>query len=191
VEFAFLLLQGLFLLSSNPMPDFIAYVHQLFIALFVFFLSMKGYEQLFPEKINDKAADISTDTNDKQALSSLEIKRWSEKIRYLFEEQKLYHNPDLNIEMLSKELALSVRLTSYILNHGLEQNFTQLLNSYRTAEVVSRLSNGEHKKVTILSIAFDAGFESKSTFYRNFKSLTGLTPSEYISRLEYPNKRPS
>ncbi len=191
VEFAFVMLQGLFSFSSRPIPDFIAYVHQLFIACFVFFLSMKVYQQIFPEKIIDRPAETAADTNNKQALSPAEIKGWSEKISYIFGEQKLYRNPDLNIEMLSKELALPVRLTSYILNQGLEQNFTQLLNSYRTAEVVERLSTGEHKKVTILSIAFDAGFESKSTFYRNFKTLTGLTPSEYISRLESPEKRPS
>jgi len=57
------------------------------------------------------------------------------------------------------------------------------VNGYRVDYVISALKEGDHRAVTLLGIAFDAGFPSKSTFYRAFKQLTNHTPSEYLSKL--------
>ena len=61
------------------------------------------------------------------------------------------------------------------------KSFVEFVNGYRVNYVMTALKNGEHKSLTLLAIAFDAGFSSKSTFYRTFKQKTNLTPSEYLS----------
>jgi AraC-like DNA-binding protein len=58
-------------------------------------------------------------------------------------------------------------------------NFFDLVNGYRVREVQQRLEDEESRQFTILAIAFDAGFNSKTSFNTIFKKHTGMTPSEY------------
>lgn len=59
-------------------------------------------------------------------------------------------------------------------------NFNDFVNYYRTEEVIKKLQSGKHNIHTLLAIAYDCGFNSKSTFNRSFKKQTGLTPKEYL-----------
>jgi AraC-like DNA-binding protein len=58
-------------------------------------------------------------------------------------------------------------------------NFNDFINSHRVAEVKRRLEGNEAATVTIMSIAYDAGFNSKATFNRAFKKFTGGNPKDY------------
>ena len=60
------------------------------------------------------------------------------------------------------------------------KNFYYLINEYRVGEVKKRLKNPKYKNLTILAIAYDSGFNSKSAFNTIFKDMTGLTPSQYL-----------
>ena len=60
-------------------------------------------------------------------------------------------------------------------------NFSDYVNSYRIDFAKELLSNFDDKKETIENVAFDAGFNSKASFYRAFKRHTSTTPKDFIS----------
>jgi AraC-like DNA-binding protein len=66
-----------------------------------------------------------------------------------------------------------------VLNENYKKNFFTFINEYRVREVIERFSDQKFDHYTILAIAFDAGFNSKSTFNTIFKSQIGITPSKY------------
>jgi AraC-like DNA-binding protein len=66
-----------------------------------------------------------------------------------------------------------------VLNEKHGKNFFTFINEYRVKDVISRFGNPENDKFTILAIAYDSGFNSKTTFNSIFKSQTGMTPSQY------------
>ena len=62
-------------------------------------------------------------------------------------------------------------------------NFNDFINNYRVEDVKKAFDKGEHKKTTLLGIAFDCGFNSKATFNRAFKKNTGISPKEYLKKV--------
>ncbi|MBL0268466.1 MAG: AraC family transcriptional regulator [Chitinophagaceae bacterium] len=83
---------------------------------------------------------------------------------------------------LAKACKPILPLLSMVINKGFSMNFNDWVNKYRLEEVKSLFEKGEHKKQTLLSIAFECGFNSKATFNRAFKKATGITPREWLSR---------
>jgi len=69
-----------------------------------------------------------------------------------------------------------------VINTRLQQNFFDFINHYRIEKVKKDLADPQKKNLKVLAIAFDAGFNSKSSFNAIFKRHTNLTPSEYRSQ---------
>jgi AraC-like DNA-binding protein len=92
---------------------------------------------------------------------------------------KPYLNPDLSIAVLASELNVSSDYLSGILNGKLNRNFFDFINKYRIEEFKIACKDPKNKNYTIISIAYDCGFNSKATFNRVFKAETGYTPGEY------------
>lgn len=95
-------------------------------------------------------------------------------------EEKLYQDPDLTLASLAGHLELSPNVISRTINAGFKQSFADFINTHRINEVKRRLATGDADRVTILALALDAGFSSKTTFNRVFKEQTGHTPKEYV-----------
>lgn len=102
----------------------------------------------------------------------------------VMEKQKAYSDPDLTLEKLSALSKLPRHHISEVLNQHLGKTFYQFLNDYRINAVLTLLDTCRQKHVqpAILSLAFEAGFNSKSTFNQHFKKTTGFTPSEYLKK---------
>lgn len=100
-------------------------------------------------------------------------------IELMMNKQKLYQQSDLNLNKLAEALNLNPRLLSKIINEQYQQNFSDFVNQYRIEEVKHKLIAPEFSHYTILAIALEAGFNSKSTFNAAFKKNTGMTPSAY------------
>ena len=96
------------------------------------------------------------------------------------ENEKPYLNADLTINELSETLGVSSNQLSQVINEMSGKNFQQFINEYRVAEVKRNISDSTK---TLLGIALDSGFNSKSAFNRIFKEITGMTPSAYKKSL--------
>ena len=98
------------------------------------------------------------------------------------EEEKPYLNENLKITDLANELKVSKNNLSQAINDGLGKNFYTFLNSYRINEFIHKIKKEEYSDHSILRIAMDCGFNSKSSFNFTFKKITGLSPREFKTR---------
>jgi AraC-like DNA-binding protein len=97
-------------------------------------------------------------------------------------ESKPYLNSELKLAELAAKINTSPQNLSQVINTEFKQNFYDYINSYRVDEAKKLLLNPGYDNKKILTIGFDVGFNSKATFNRVFKKLTGLTPTEYRNR---------
>ncbi|EON75066.1 Transcriptional Regulator, AraC family protein [Lunatimonas lonarensis] len=93
--------------------------------------------------------------------------------------KKPYLNPEFNLDQMASDLDVSRHRLSQVINTGQNKNFHRLINDYRIKEVKERLIDPAYSHFSVLGIAFECGFNSKSAFNRIFKEETGLTPSEF------------
>jgi len=107
----------------------------------------------------------------------------AENIKKHLEENKLYTHPDLTLQQLADHLSVTPKQVSAAINQGFSMNFNDLINQYRTRAVQEKIKAGEHEKKSLLGLALDCGFNSKSTFNRAFKKHTGKTPKEFINHM--------
>jgi AraC-like DNA-binding protein len=97
----------------------------------------------------------------------------------VMESQKPYLNPDLSMTDLARSISVSAKHLSYLINGVLHVNFYDFINRYRIEESKHLLADRSRPGKTILNIAYDVGFNSKSTFNQAFKKRTGMTPSGF------------
>ena len=107
-----------------------------------------------------------------------------ERLKKIMEMQKPYLDPELTLYKLSHLLEIKPNQLSQVINSNAKVNFFEFVNSYRINEFIGRLKSKESEQYTLLAIAFASGFNSKSSFNRAFKNITGKTPSAYRKGLE-------
>jgi len=95
----------------------------------------------------------------------------------LMNEEKIYRNPNLKLELLAKKIALPVNKLSRVINTNYLMNFSQFVNKYRIEEAIELLNN---PSVRIEEIYLKVGYYTRSTFNRAFKIHTGQTPTDYF-----------
>jgi len=98
------------------------------------------------------------------------------------EQEKLYLNHTLNIEQFSNAIGLPARDVSYAINKVFGKNFFEFINFYRIEAAKRMLEDPAQAHLTVLEVLMGAGFNSKSSFQRFFKRLTGMSPTEYRER---------
>ncbi len=113
------------------------------------------------------------------SLTNKDRELYKKKIIRYMEQEKPYLNYNLNQSQLADSLEISSHHFSEVLHYCFEQNFYNFINSYRVLEAQKLIQSTKHKNSKILTIAFEAGFKSKTSFNRVFKNHTGSTPSEY------------
>nr|WP_262919778.1 helix-turn-helix domain-containing protein [Niabella hibiscisoli] len=96
------------------------------------------------------------------------------------QKEALFTDPELTLGTLSEQLAIHPNTLSQVINSKEGKNFYDYINALRIATFIKALSKPENKKYTLLSLAFECGFNSKASFNRNFKKHTGLSPTEYL-----------
>lgn len=116
----------------------------------------------------------------KSGLSDEQAKAYFRKLMILIEEERPYLDSELKLTTLAEELSVSSNLLSQAINQNSAENFSGLINRYRIkhAKKLLRETDPSSDK-TILEIAMDSGFNTKSSFNRNFKQSTGQTPSSF------------
>lgn len=95
------------------------------------------------------------------------------------ERNLFYLNPELTLKTLADELKVHPTKLSEIIHVGFNKNFNDFINDYRVKAVKLHLKNPNYNNITLLGIAYDCGFNAKTTFNRVFKKHTGKTPLQY------------
>ena len=128
---------------------------------------------------SDKVVSAETPAQKYQssALSAEQATHIEQRLLTLMQTAKPYREGKLTLPQLASQLNTSPNYLSQIINERLERNFFDFVNQYRIEEAQQRLLSEPNR--TILDIALDSGFNSKSAFYKVFKQQTGLTPSSY------------
>ncbi len=103
-----------------------------------------------------------------------------EKLEQVMQEARPYLNPGLSLSELAAQVQLPSHQLSKVINDGFEKNFFDYVNGYRIEAFKQRIRSGDHQERTILSLALEAGFNSKTAFNRAFKKHTGQTPREFL-----------
>ena len=96
----------------------------------------------------------------------------------------LYEDAELTLTTLAVKLAIHPHDLSRIINVGLEKNFSDFINEFRIREIARKMRDPAYDRLTLLGIAYESGFNSKTTFNRVFKQMTGQTPVEYKNSLK-------
>ena len=110
--------------------------------------------------------------------------RLESQFRQLFEKDKIFTEPDIRLATVATKLGTNPTLVSRFINSEYDQSFNELIHFYRIEEFKRRLVDPRFKDYSILGIAEDVGYNSKSTFNTAFKKLNGMTPTEYLKMIE-------
>jgi PAS domain S-box-containing protein len=101
----------------------------------------------------------------------------------LMQQEQLYMNPDLALKDLANRLHTNTRYLSQVINTLTDFNLQHFINMFRIEEAKRKFRSQEYSNYTLFGIGQKCGFKNKSTFYKVFKDITGLTPKDYIKRL--------
>ena len=184
-----LVLRVLFFLINPVWGDFgRKYWYYLCFSILLLYVAITGYSNTI-RAIRSREVDLSLNfdlpTVEEEQIVLTESKEedvlvWREQINGLFDRENVQQKADLTLSDLADLLGTNRSLVSSYINKAFDMNFNDLVNLKRTEALIDRLSNGEHKERTLLSLALDCGFNSKTTFNRAFKKHTGKTPKQYI-----------
>lgn len=165
------------------------------LTILTFLFGVFGFNQpaIFEEVVRYREDDLPPDgirderKYKRSGLKKKDIKGYVEAIEKHMIQAKPYLDRELSIYDLSEQLEIPRHILSEIINEHMGKNFYNLVNDYRVEEVKKRLENPEFKNLTILAIAYDSGFNAKSSFNTIFKDKTGTTPSEYLRTISARN----
>lgn len=140
-----------------------------------------------PDNWTEQALPDTTALNDslkyqKSSLTPENIAEIHAKLTALMQHEKLYLNPELTLTALARELNTQPNNLSQVINSVEKRNFFDYINSKRVDDFILKVNLPENRKFTLLALALECGFNSKTSFNRNFKKATGLSPSEYLNQ---------
>lgn len=174
-----------YLSLPTPLVDYgVLPVTVTIIYIFIIYFTIKNnalfdsatYEKLVIE--NDTILDLAQDNKDHHDdAKTLDI---ASKLETVLFEQKLYKNPTLKLSEIAEIINEPPYVVSRVINSHFNQTFFDLINGLRIKESISMLRNFDPKTEKIETIAYEAGFNSRASFYRAFKKSTGKNPSHFI-----------
>ncbi|MFK7813345.1 MAG: helix-turn-helix domain-containing protein [Maribacter sp.] len=153
---------------------------------FVCYLGYYGLQQghtIILLKPIESIAESPNNQGKRKYMSNEEIKEVDSKIASIFPSQKPYLDEELTLSKLASILETTDKKLSYYFNSYLQTSFYDFVNAHRIEAFKMKLANNAQENYSILGLAYDSGFKSKSSFNRIFKKETGLSPSAYLKTL--------
>lgn len=152
----------------------------LWIALTLIILFITYYGMVSPQVLR-----VIPDSELKKYAQSKFSARDMEELKSRLEELMLEKKPYLNSKLMKSELAEMLGVNgpelSRLLNENIGMNFFEYVNYYRIKEFISLAQTDRAKQITFFGLAQEAGFHSKTTFNKSFKTLMGTAPSTYFN----------
>jgi AraC-like DNA-binding protein len=162
-------------------PDLFAVVGAI-LTIYVFFIGFCGLQQdavfnsniSLQEDINEEGV-IATNYK-KSGLSDEKADQIFARLKLHMDREKPFLKEDLSLDILAGELGITSNQLSQVINQNGKSNFFNFINGYRVATVKDKFRDPAFIAYSILGIAYDSGFRSKSSFNKIFKEATGQTP---------------
>jgi len=149
------------------------------------FIGAKAIKKIVQRSADDNIASegkyVAEESTESLEEANRELTRLNDKLLAYIEQEKPYLNPELSLPGLASSIDISRNQLSNVINQIHQKNFYEFVNQYRIDEVKKLMIDPSNKHLKLMSLAYDAGFNSKATFNRIFKQMTNLTPSQYIS----------
>ena len=193
VTYVLVFIVGVYVIFKKELPYDPTLVSYFGLTFFAFAFSSFGIKQpgifneLYAErktiirKIELKETDIKYE---RSGLKEADAEKYLNKLLKHMEIKKPYLDVDLTIQDVAESLSIPRHYLTQVINEKLNKNFYQFINEYRVEEVKSLLKDMDYQKYTMTAIAFEAGFNSKSSFNNVFKEITGMTPTEFKEKEE-------
>lgn len=116
---------------------------------------------------------------ERSTLTPERSQRYLRRLQDAMEIEKVYTDGSLTLQKLAAKLSIPAQHLSQVVNEQLNQNILDFINTHRVEEAKRRLLDPARKHLSILAIAEEVGFNSKSSFNSVFKKYTNITPSEF------------
>jgi len=129
-------------------------------------------------------SDSSKEKYAKSGLTNEESARLYKQLNNLVRQKNIYKQQELSVSDLAEQLGTHPNYLSQVINECAGRRFYDYINSFRVEEFKKLVTDPKNRQFTMLSLAYECGFNSKSSFNRYFKKVTGLTPSQYVASLE-------
>lgn len=154
------------------------------ITVYIFFIGFCGARQ---NAIPDATQAVTTDIKKviastgykNSGLNDQKAEQLFIKLTKLMDETKPFLQDDLSLRILAGQLGVTVNQLSQAINQKSGSNFFNFINGYRVQLVKEKLKDPSLSHYSILGIAYECGFRSKSSFNKIFKATTGQTPQQY------------
>lgn len=147
----------------------------LFISVCVIITNLIGVR--YPDFLQMLSMRVKRGIYSRSLLRGLDVDRLMQKLGKLMTEKNIYRDDSINLGDTAASLGITHHQLSQLLNERLNMNFNTYINSYRIEEAKKLLISNPDR--TVLTIAYEVGFNSKSSFYESFTKITGITPVEY------------
>lgn len=144
----------------------------------------KRFKKVMTQAISDNNNYYPQKRYKQSLLKKEEIDKYVKELEQIMIDYKLYLNSDLSLKDLASYLELPINYVSQLLNQGFNKNFSEYINTFRLNEFKERVILEENKGLTIMAIAYDSGFNSKTVFNTFFKKIEKMTPNNYLKSVK-------
>ena len=142
--------------------------------------SFPRFQALVKQVLGEETSfDLSKRKYKKSLLNKELLKQYKQQLEVLMADEKPYLDPNLTLRGLAKTMEIPSNHLSQLLNEGFDKNFAEYINSYRLETFKSKAADPKQQHLTILALAYDSGFNSKTVFNTFFKKMMGKTPKAY------------
>ena len=161
------------LLGSSTLFYLLVTSASAFTLFVISFIAMRNYEVL----------NHIPSLNGSDKVHGMPVEKLVQKVETIFEDHKIFTDPDLTIDNLADELDVPSYILSKVINHSFQQSFPEFVNGYRMREAEQMLKDPEKQHLSIEAIAYDSGFNNLSHFYNVFKKYHQQTPARFREQI--------
>jgi AraC-like DNA-binding protein len=182
----FWLIDNVFKLAKNNfLFDHFASLVYLGGIFFIAYFSLKQKDFIPLNKQEKEEIEIiiieasNSEVSQKKLISDAYLQEMKSSLILVMENKKPFLDPELSVFKLASQLEISSHILSYIINKGFNENFYQFINRYRIEEAKKMILHPSMQHLSLIGIAFEVGFNSKTVFNTTFKKTTNQTPSQF------------
>ena len=127
-----------------------------------------------------KQNTVDSNTRKKELLDPQAVSAYTSKLLKYIRKEKPYLDPNLSLQSLAEQIDIHPNQLSWLLNDSLGKNFNEFINHHRVNTFQSLCKDPKNSRITLIGLAYDSGFNSKTVFNTSFKRETGLTPKQFL-----------